>query len=299
MPARPIERRNGSGNTVRPASATATVNPENRTVRPAVPDARSTAGPTCGVDRAFLAEPVDDQQRVVDGEADREHRHDLDRVDGDVGHLAEREKDAERAGHAGDRDDQRQPGGDQAAEDEQQQDEYDGRGDDLGAGHVARGLVVELGLGHRTAGDGDGAAGHVGAQRADPARGVGGHLLGAVTRRQADREQQRPAGLGRRQWWAHLGDAGHRPHVGADPFDRGEHRGIGRVHAGDDGGDGLRLGRDRVAQVAGAVGLAAGHHPDVTDEAFEDADADGEAGTDDGQPDHEHEDRAAYGEACE
>ena len=61
----------------------------------------------------------------------------------------------------------------------------------------------------------------------------------------------------------------------------------------------LGLGRDGVAQVAGAVGLAAGHHADVADEAFEHADADGETGTDDGQPDHEHEDRAADGEACE
>jgi hypothetical protein len=47
-PASPMDRRNGSGKTVRPASTAATVSPEYATVRPAVTPVRLTAASTCG-----------------------------------------------------------------------------------------------------------------------------------------------------------------------------------------------------------------------------------------------------------
>ena len=84
MPANPIERRKSSGKTSSPASEAATVRPEKATVRPAVAMVRRSATLDVRIHCALLAEPRHDQQRVVDGEAEPEHRDDVDGVDRDV-----------------------------------------------------------------------------------------------------------------------------------------------------------------------------------------------------------------------
>ena len=85
MPPKPIERRNTCGKNSRDASEIATVRPENATVRPAVAIVVRSAASVSLPDADLLAEPADDEQRVVDRQPEPEHRDDVDREDRDVG----------------------------------------------------------------------------------------------------------------------------------------------------------------------------------------------------------------------
>jgi hypothetical protein len=98
---------------------------------------------TCGLDRAhhrvvrlcppthLLPEAGDDEQAVVDGEAEAERRRDVDREDRHVGHLRDREEREEGPEHGQGPDEERQQGGHEGAEDEHQQHEGDRHGDRL------------------------------------------------------------------------------------------------------------------------------------------------------------------------
>ena len=128
-------------------------------------DAGDGHGPAGGGDRPgdrlldgrlavqFLAEPGDDEQPVVDAQAQAQDRGDVHRVDGHRGGQGEQPQHGERAedGHAADR--HRQRGRGQAAEDHQQQDQQDRHREALGLGDVGGDLVVDRDLHRHVAAD--------------------------------------------------------------------------------------------------------------------------------------------------
>ena len=120
--------------TCRPAIATTTVMPAKSTDSPAVALARPTASGTGMPVGEVLPVPGQDEQRVVDADAEPEHRGDDggDRRDGDVAR-----EDADRAG-ADEQADQRDADGQahrhQRAERDGEDDDRDGEADHLAAG---------------------------------------------------------------------------------------------------------------------------------------------------------------------
>ena len=95
----------------------------------------------------LLAVARDDEQAVVDREAEPEPGDEVEREDRDRGQLA---RDAEHQEGADDReaaDEQRQQRGDEAAEEQQREQEEDREGEQLGGAQVALDLVVDLLLG--------------------------------------------------------------------------------------------------------------------------------------------------------
>ena len=85
---------------------------------------------------AFLAEPVDHQQPVVDAEADAEHVDDVDREDRHVAEQRRADQDGERGDDAAEGDEQRHAGGAQPAEQEDHGHDGDRQGDGLAAQEV-------------------------------------------------------------------------------------------------------------------------------------------------------------------
>ena len=96
----------------------------------------------------LLAEPADDEQRVVDGEREPEHRRDVEHEDAHLDLLGDDvdERQAARDGQAGD--EQRHPGRDDRGEDEDQDDRGDRQRDELGLLEVLLGLLGRV-LGDR------------------------------------------------------------------------------------------------------------------------------------------------------
>ena len=92
----PNEERSGTPNTNRPDMATATVRAENTTVVPAVATVCDDGVVQVAAVAAFLAEPVDHQQAVVDAEADAEHVDDVDREDRHVAEHGRGDEHGER-----------------------------------------------------------------------------------------------------------------------------------------------------------------------------------------------------------
>jgi hypothetical protein len=92
----------------------------------------------------LLAEPADDEQAVVDGQAQAHDRDDVDREHRHVGDLGEQPEHDEGAEHGHPADQQRQPGGDGGPEHDQQQHEQQRHGQALGAGKVLAHLRVDL-----------------------------------------------------------------------------------------------------------------------------------------------------------
>ena len=93
---------------------------------------------------AFLSEPVDHEQPVVDAEADAEHVDDVDREDR---HLAEHgggDEHGERRDDTGEGDEEGHARGAQPAEQEDHRDERDGQGDRLAAEEVVLRRGAEL-----------------------------------------------------------------------------------------------------------------------------------------------------------
>ena len=94
-PPMPMERMKGSGRNTSSPSPTATVSPENTTARPAVGIVRRR-GAVLDAARAYelLAEAVDDQQRVVDRDADPDQRDQVPHVDRHVQRVGQRSRPA-------------------------------------------------------------------------------------------------------------------------------------------------------------------------------------------------------------
>ena len=140
----PNEERMGTPNTNRPHIATATVRAENTTVLPAVATVCDDGVVQLAAVAAFLAEPVDHQQPVVDAEADAEHVDDVDREDRDVAEHGGGDEHGERGDDAGEGDEHRHAGGAQSAEQEDHGDERDRQGDRLAAEEVVLRRGAEL-----------------------------------------------------------------------------------------------------------------------------------------------------------
>ena len=85
---------------------------------------------------AFLAEPADHQQAVVDAEADAEHVDDVDREDRHVTEQGGGDEHGERRDDTGEGDEHRHAGGAQPAEQEDHGQERDRQGDRLAAQEV-------------------------------------------------------------------------------------------------------------------------------------------------------------------
>ena len=85
---------------------------------------------------AFLAEPVDHQQPVVDAQADAEHVDDVDREDRHVAEHGGGDEHGERRDDSGEGDEEGHAGGAEPAEQEDHGDERDGQGDRLAAEQV-------------------------------------------------------------------------------------------------------------------------------------------------------------------
>ena len=89
---------NGSGIATSSASPSATAMPEKTTARPAVSIVRTTASSFVEPARELLAEAVDDQQRVVDGDPEPDQLHEVRRVGRRLGEVRDPVDDPERAG---------------------------------------------------------------------------------------------------------------------------------------------------------------------------------------------------------
>ena len=93
---------------------------------------------------AFLPEPVDHQEPVVDAEADAEHVDDVDAEDADVAEGGGGDEHGEGGDDAGEGDEERQSAGPESAEEEDHGDERDGQGDRLASEEVVLGRGGEL-----------------------------------------------------------------------------------------------------------------------------------------------------------
>ena len=93
---------------------------------------------------AFLAEPADHQQAVVDAEADAEHVDDVDREDRHVTDQGGGDEHGQRRDDAGERHEHRHARCAQPAEQEDHREERDRQGDRLAAQEVVLGCGGEL-----------------------------------------------------------------------------------------------------------------------------------------------------------
>jgi len=145
---------------------------------------------------AFAAEPGDDEQAVVDGQAHPEHGDHVDREAGHVGDGADREQDREGAGDCSEREGEADGGADGASQRDAEQDQDEDQGDGFGADQVAFGGVPELEVDDRVA-----AENHpIVAKLAEPvAQCFDGGVFGVVGQPGADADdEQCAAGAG---WW--------------------------------------------------------------------------------------------------
>ena len=191
-PAAPTEYRKRCGMSMSAASAIATVRPEKTTVRPAVSD----RAPVRLLGRAaraleLLAVARDEQQPVVDGQAEAQRGGDVQREQRRVHDARHHPQHEERAEHRDDPEQQRDRRRDDAAEDEQQQDREDREGDHLRPGEIVTRLVVDL-----VEADRETAHAHVERAVADPPLGLLGRLAAValdVLGRQAGGDDERAA----------------------------------------------------------------------------------------------------------
>ena len=158
----------------------ATATPLNATALPAVATARSTASATVRPRAQFLAEAADDEQRVVDGEGEAEHRRDVEDEDAHLDLLGDEVDERQAAGDREAGHEQRHPGRDDRGEDEDQDERDDRQRDDLGLLEVLLGLLGGV-LGDRAvAGQLVGVAGGRRDRRADVVDGRDRLLVGQV-----------------------------------------------------------------------------------------------------------------------
>ena len=116
------------------------------------PAHRRRAGPGAG---DLLAVAGDDEEAVVDRQAEAERRGQVEGEDGDRGEFAGDAEDEEGADDRQAADQQRQQRGDEAAEEEQREQEEEREGEHLGPLEVLLDLLVDLFLGDRRAADHD------------------------------------------------------------------------------------------------------------------------------------------------
>ena len=140
---------NGMPIVARPVIEIATVTPAKITARPAVAD-----GVGGGLARWHpvvqrLSEARDDEERVVDADADADHR-DQDRRDRvEVGQVGQQEEQCEGRAHREAREQDRDACGHERAEHDQQHDQRDPDADELAGALLGRrlvGVTRELGL---------------------------------------------------------------------------------------------------------------------------------------------------------
>ena len=109
-----IERNAGLGTSITAESETKTVKPENSTAFPAVSIVTGdrVADRQLGAE-VGAAEAMDDEERVVDPEREREHQREVHRPDRDLEAVREQREQPGGGEQAEDRQHQRQPGRDQ------------------------------------------------------------------------------------------------------------------------------------------------------------------------------------------
>ncbi len=133
IPARPIERMNGSGRSTSESRPIATVEPEITHRAARVGHRLGQRGLDVRALAQLGAEAHDHQQRVVDRHAEPDERDQELHDDRDVGGVGQRPHERERVQDRGDRDrDRDQHGGQRAEDEEQDHDRADGADRDLG-----------------------------------------------------------------------------------------------------------------------------------------------------------------------
>ena len=143
--------RNEMPSSTMPSSATTTVEPANSTERPAVSMAVRVAARTLRAGGALAAEAADDQQGVIDADAEGDHHRQRRGEVGDVEDRRGGEDERHRQPDRRERHDQRHGHRGQRAQHEQEHDDGDGDADEL-AGALWRllgdldGLAPELDL---------------------------------------------------------------------------------------------------------------------------------------------------------
>ena len=157
------------------SSARTTVRPEKTTAVPDVRIAVSTASSGVGSGLELLAEPGEHEHRVVDGDADPDHRDHRRHEDRHLGRRRDEEDRAERDDDRDDRERERQHRGDERPEERDEDDRDERRGQRLGAREVV--LDDLAGMRRRARG----------AEDVDPRRAVG--HLDPVGQPAADRER--------------------------------------------------------------------------------------------------------------
>ena len=129
----------------RPASERRTVSPEKKTVLPAVAVVVVTAQPGIGAPDQLLPETVDDEQRVVDTDAEPDHGGDVRDEQVELGECRRRAEHAEGDDHPGHRQHQRQTGRDHGARGDQEDQERDWKSQPLRPREILLLLGDELG----------------------------------------------------------------------------------------------------------------------------------------------------------
>jgi hypothetical protein len=129
----------------------------------------------------LLAVARDEEEAVVDGEAETQGRHEVERGDGDRNGLVEQPETGRRSNHRNAAERERQHRGDQAAEDDDEQNGQDREGDELRTAEIALG-----GGGDRFEGDRVATHAHVEAVRLEAALQVLDQVPVAVLRRRAE-----------------------------------------------------------------------------------------------------------------
>jgi hypothetical protein len=135
---------NGTGTKRSSARPTATVAPEKRTARPAV---------SIVVERELLAEAGDDEQRVVDREAEADQLHEIRDVADHRQLVRHRPDERERRRDRARGEDERNEHGEREAEHRDQHGERDRQRDRLAAAQIAREDRLEVVLDRRRARD--------------------------------------------------------------------------------------------------------------------------------------------------
>ncbi len=131
--ATPAAVMNGTPATARPRIAITTVPPAKTTACPAVATARPTDSSTEKLASEELAVAGDDEQGIVDADAEADHRPDVGHPRRDLDQIRDERHRADSEGEAEDRQTDRQPHRDHRAECEEEDDDRGNDADHLGA----------------------------------------------------------------------------------------------------------------------------------------------------------------------
>ena len=281
-PPTPSERMNGTGTNRSSASPIATVAPEKTTARPAVAIVRTTAssaGPV--VAGELLAEAVDDEQRVVDGEPEPDQLDEVRHVADHREHMRRRVDGRERSGDRAGREHERDQHDERQSEHGDEHEQRDRERDLLAAAQVGGEDRLEIVLDRGLAGDE--CRGRA-AERAPEPRRVALRVLEVERRVDVGVEDA----AGRLELRRVAGGHGARRR-GEPAREPGAQRAVGGVpHLEDDGEDAVGplaevVGEDRARPVA----VRAGHVEGVREQRRE-VERGGDPDREDGEPAEEH-----------